>query len=651
MTSDQGRYHVLLIGIDAYDNPPKPLHGCVNDIDAIQRIILDQAQIPASQITRVTSPHKGAKVETSVPSMPATLENLRQAFRDLGSEKVAANDRVFIYYAGHGGITVVKQGDKTFQRESLVAIDGRRLFDIELNYLISRIVARTPAVTLILDCCQSAGATRNLLRTEGESRFVDFSTLSGRQLTDSSVDINDLDFSGSGTDAGLTEGVDLCQVVAACLNHEVAQEETSPGVDGVKHGYLTRAMINALSGLSASDIKTIPWGHVWHKMRHEVETANPTQHLWMSGSLARAVIGGPPADGDAGFLVSRKGNDYLIDAGTLAGITVGAGLAVYGPKPARFPAPGSDEDNDARVSKSLLRVTSATRETATASAEGEPFDLPQGSRARLVEAGAEEKLRCAVVPDNAKLAEALAASPLLELKSGKEAAVRLERRSDGEWVLTDDIHGSAEGEPVLVNLGQDPVGYARPILEHYRVYSLPFRMAERCADLPGALRVQLLACEAFEQPPTESEIVGLSEVPTTGRSIYELADGDTFCIRVQNTSGDRLRVALMNSAGSGRVEWLGDQIIEGGDTYVFWMANQIGEPFEASIAEGAGQCIDRLVAIGTTAMGKDLKYLQSDTSFDELMKIDRGMLGRKKEKKAPPPVEKWTATETIVRMR
>ena len=31
------RFHVLLIGIDAYT--VKPLRGCVNDIDAVQRLL------------------------------------------------------------------------------------------------------------------------------------------------------------------------------------------------------------------------------------------------------------------------------------------------------------------------------------------------------------------------------------------------------------------------------------------------------------------------------------------------------------------------------------------------------------------------------------------------------------------------------------
>ena len=38
------RDHVLLIGIDAYDGI-NPLQGCVNDIDVIQRILIDKLGI------------------------------------------------------------------------------------------------------------------------------------------------------------------------------------------------------------------------------------------------------------------------------------------------------------------------------------------------------------------------------------------------------------------------------------------------------------------------------------------------------------------------------------------------------------------------------------------------------------------------------
>ena len=39
--------HVLLIGIDAYDGRG-PLQGCVNDVDAVQGVLLDRLGVPPS---------------------------------------------------------------------------------------------------------------------------------------------------------------------------------------------------------------------------------------------------------------------------------------------------------------------------------------------------------------------------------------------------------------------------------------------------------------------------------------------------------------------------------------------------------------------------------------------------------------------------
>ena len=62
--TEQPTYHVLLIGIDAYQS--RPLKGCVQDIDSIQRLLIDRAGVPASAITRLVSPHPAYVPDTTV---------------------------------------------------------------------------------------------------------------------------------------------------------------------------------------------------------------------------------------------------------------------------------------------------------------------------------------------------------------------------------------------------------------------------------------------------------------------------------------------------------------------------------------------------------------------------------------------------------
>src|SRR5262245_54270740 len=92
-------YRAVLIGIDDY--PQKPLSGCVNDIDQIERVLLDRLHVPPARITRLTAPRSGASVSTRLPCLSPTLEELRGCLRRL-AEEVGKQDAVFLYYSGHG---------------------------------------------------------------------------------------------------------------------------------------------------------------------------------------------------------------------------------------------------------------------------------------------------------------------------------------------------------------------------------------------------------------------------------------------------------------------------------------------------------------------------------------------------------------------
>ena len=181
--TEQPTYHVLLIGIDAYQS--RPLKGCVQDIDSIQRLLIDRAGVPASAITRLVSPHPAYVPDTTVAARAATLENIVAALAELGSDRVGPNDRVFVYYSGHGTRLEVAdpsqsafRGVATRYREALVPVDGGLagptvLFDHELNALLANIIRRTRAVTVVLDCCHSGGATRSLDQSATNTRFID----------------------------------------------------------------------------------------------------------------------------------------------------------------------------------------------------------------------------------------------------------------------------------------------------------------------------------------------------------------------------------------------------------------------------------------------------------------------------------------------
>src|SRR5690349_17555668 len=57
-------YHVVLIGVDAYPDGYTSLSGCVNDIDALEALLLNESRTGVApervRITRFAAPHEGA---------------------------------------------------------------------------------------------------------------------------------------------------------------------------------------------------------------------------------------------------------------------------------------------------------------------------------------------------------------------------------------------------------------------------------------------------------------------------------------------------------------------------------------------------------------------------------------------------------------
>lgn len=643
------QYRVLLIGIDDYQK--KPLDGCVNDIDRVQSLLLDEVGVPKDRICRLASPQPSAKHSTAVDGKPATLDNIRGELAALARD-AQPGERIFIYYSGHGARAQFERGDgRTFHRESLVPFDvdrqaePRLLADYELNSLLGQIALRTPSVTCVLDCCHSAGATRDPGLSRMRSRGLDLRNDLAWTRPLRMRDAMQLPIQKTRGDAKTAGTVDDCHVIAACLNHELAAETVND--DGVHHGVLTDAFVRALRGISRAELRSVPWMRIWSAICAAVKGRNPWQNPWMAGNPGRAVFAGPPVDHDPGVPIHRgSGAVYEIDAGTLASVTEDTRIAVYGETTRKFSPVGSPADTAER--SGVLVVKTAGMSSATAAAEGAPFELPPGARGRIIEVGKPARLRCAIVPKNDGLVAALRDSPLISVVDVNEAQVRLEQVGD-TWLVTDDKHESTV-DTALVALQPADLPQVRAVLEHYYLYALPLRMAESAKDLPGELELRVLACPNDLSPEAAQE-AELSDAGT------EVSSGARVCFHVRNKSTEQLRVTLLNSAASGRVQLLGDQVIGPFSRHVFWLGGALGKPFVMTPPAGKRQCIDRLSAIGTTALAKDLSYLRVHRKFADILAITRGArdttrdVGDDDDARNNPPVERWTAASAIVKTR
>ena len=141
--------------------------------------------------------------------------------------------------------------------ECLVACDDRPLYDDQLNALIAAIANRTTDLTIVLDCCHSAGATRDALGEpdHGASRFADI----GVQPDDAPNPTILVE-----GQAGHASGARLLQslnpnylVVVACQADEKAQEDAVDGT--VDHGFFTYGLLNVLGAIAPERRARVRW--------------------------------------------------------------------------------------------------------------------------------------------------------------------------------------------------------------------------------------------------------------------------------------------------------------------------------------------------------------------------------------------------------
>jgi hypothetical protein len=684
--ADPGRspYHVLLIGIERYASGAA-LGCCVNDIDAIQQLVRERLKVPDRRIRRLAAPIDDAVPRpVEIPSGDPTRAGLIDAFRELatrkGEDAVQPGDRVLIYYSGHGAQRFVESaaGGARYYREALVprdhrvedGKDQRFLWDWELSALLAPIVAITPAVTVVLDCCNSAGAfralpepgTRNLPPQPGEPPIA----------APQGVGVL-----GAEAPSGLSAGAAQAMVVAACLDSETAQEDVPAGVG--KHGKLTRALLDQLQSLPpGADLSDLRWGQIWRAVMNRVEALNALQHPWLSSNPARRVFGGAPEGGDVGYGVTFDAETatYRIDAGELMDVTKGARVAVYDPVGAggvaTLPPLNSDADRAAR--RGVLKVVGARMSTATATPDpAGALALQSGARGRLIQVGEQAKLAVALSEPHPDIAAAIARSGLVRLAgAGEKPRMTMVRRGDGAWAMTDEFYGSGEdaSRPALgllpAALASDRVA-AQRLVEHYHDWSAPVRLAERCVDLPHCLRLTLLAGADLGQtsedkladPPVAELYPGARPAYDLAAGIYDskrderLSEGELFCVRLENSGPEDLWVTLLYCENGGRVSLHGSRLLvgkqrtdalgqprNGRNTAYLW--GKSGQAFSPVLSRANAVGMDRMVAIGTTNKSATLDHLKVTTSFADAIERD--------QPPPPPPLEQWTSDTVLLRL-
>jgi caspase domain-containing protein len=607
--------HAILIGCDSYPPGFPSLSGCANDVRAFEALL---SQSTSVRVTRLVGG------DANRHTVLATL-------RKLTGDEIGERDRILIYYSGHGD-RKRWEGSPTWH-EALALSDGESIgfiFDVELSVLLGAMCERTPDVTVILDCCHSAGATRAIVEPLGRDRFLG---TSARPTLPPDAEVLRA-VSNSATSPAYV-GVAACSAVETAGEGGLGDEPSM--------GILTYALISVLESVPVQSRPELRWIDLWADLVDAVAARctalrRRAQHPRLIGRPERRLFGGVVQEHAVGPAV-RRGPDasYVIDAGTLVGMRDGAIIGVYG------------QGSGARIG--VLRVVAADRDRASAVQLETAFELPAGATVRLISAAADDRLRVAVDPRDTLATRTIAESGLLRPVAAGDpnAEATVTRQSGGGWSIGSDVH---------MSLAVVPGGYVQALragLEHYAHSAAVLRMAQTSnLDPPLAHRLDLALYDCRRLPLdgradlVESDLV---EAPREDDGVYAVPSGFPFCIGAATTFPLPLQIAVINCAGGGEMEYLGDTTLSPGDHQLLWLNGVYGRPFiaEPDAPEGG---LDRLLAVATTDLATDFSYLHMPLTIQEVVNQAtlRGSLPTSTSS-MPRPNQLWTAVVCPLRIR
>jgi len=131
----------LVIGINDYQHAPRLSYAC-NDADAVASVLVDELHFPKSQLI-------------VLKDGDATRQAIMDAYLGLVEEAADPNDRVFVFFAGHGTTIKSSKGAVGY----LVPVDGdpRRLSSLIRWDELTRDAELIPAkhILFVMDACYS----------------------------------------------------------------------------------------------------------------------------------------------------------------------------------------------------------------------------------------------------------------------------------------------------------------------------------------------------------------------------------------------------------------------------------------------------------------------------------------------------------------
>lgn len=286
----------------------RPLKGVHNDVEAMA-VLLGQLEFTVDR-----------RIEGD-----ATREGILEGYRRLIADS-ASGDAAVIYYSGHGGFAV-NPNPKPSERERLQCIfptdwsdtgDFRGILDLELSKWQADLTARTPNVTVILDCCHSAELSRvagPAGREEGPVPRV-YGAVWAESVEEFLAD-HPLDLSL----VHVESNPHAVRVVAAESDRSAYEDFVAIDGDVVRRGLFTYALQQVLSAPGGA---ALSWRTIVNRVRELVLGLAPMQRPIVEGPADRLVFTTSVLERPDAVVFTRRDGVPLLRASRILGANVGA---------------------------------------------------------------------------------------------------------------------------------------------------------------------------------------------------------------------------------------------------------------------------------------------------------------------------------------
>lgn len=597
--------YALLVAIDDYPAPVPPLSGCVADLEAMHAYLSERVGGDGHRL-------EARVLKNDEATRAAVVDNFVE---HLG--KAGPGDTALFCYSGHGSQCPTAPEFRYLEPdgldETLVCYDSRLsgnfdLADKELSKLIADVAENDAHVVLVLDCCHSGSATRNI-----DSAGVRRAPTDHRQRPASSYLVTPSEAGASAQSRSVTETesgwLALPQgrhvVLSACQPEEEAKEDVFDGERrGVFSHYLLETLQNANTAWTYRDL----FSRVSSMVRTTVTRQSPVMEATDFTDLERPFLGGairPHADYFT--LTYDDFAQWVMDGGTLQGIP--AVQADDTTELAVFPAEATDLEDLAQAvgtARVLVRETVRSR-VALELHDGSEPDLdaiykavitaqPVAALGIKLEGDAEalQRVRDAI-------ADTAAGSPsvaLREVDSGEE--LRLTARDN-----TYRVSRAADDRPLFVPIEGWTDEAARQAVEHCEHIGRWMRMA-KLHNSASKLPPNAITLDYYEVDDDGNERqVDLAGRGSDLRLAYEYCNDEwrppRFKLKLTNTSQRRLYCMLFDLTDSFAIF---PELLPGGGEWL--------EP---------GQETWALRREELTAMVPDELWREGMTEFKDLIKV------------------------------